>query len=779
MQPETREVLRCLYAPRAPLPGEAPDTQPAVAIQKQAILKQAILSTAFDDPKSVASVVAAIAGKAEQGKMLSVAAFALHGSDPVKATEVLADISLDAVLDFARAASAARIDLESATKNGAQNLISTSTERQVAEREHGSRSALIDALERSARVDPVGFLHLERLQFTPVSYRQGELVYSVTLMPGEIVRLTHQEWSRTEREFTSLVAETLETEQEDAVSEKSELTESTAAQEAHSMAFSASLSASGSVGVFSFAANAGLQLSQQTSSTRETSRKQSREMTRRAASRAKKEHKITFRTMSAEESQDTSFREISNTSPDPVRWDFHRIAREWNVKLYRYGLRLTYDITIPEPGSYLMRLYREIEDLDRRIATPPRMPAVYEITPENYTSLQTTYGVLLEPPPSTRPVQASTTTPYPGTNDMEVAGSIELPIPEGFELDPTSVEPDEPVEAWKGWRDAGGGVGMPTNRTSRTDMRVTDNRRRLSGGPVSGVFSWHFTVYWWDFPVQGARAVAGIRGIARPSASSIGAWRSRVYAALVEALRTRNEERVAALSRQRETLVQRLAASDTLTLRSLEREEIMKGVLRWLLGPSFRFSAGVSPSAEGATGGSSDLDDPRVDEASRGYYDPNTGAVVDARLWQSTLRFGQLINFLHQAIEWENVNFVLYPYFWSDHTRWDSKQRFLHGDDTHRQFLRAGAARVVLTIREGFEAAWLSFADTGQLALTDPHATAPYLSIADEIRHAAQTYQSHTDGVQPLDEPGLLIGEWSEYTPTGAMDVVRGPELHP
>src|SRR5690606_2779085 len=45
-------------------------------------------------------------------------------------------------------------------------------------------------------------------------------------------------------------------------------------------------------------------------------------------------------------------------------------------------------------------------------------------------------------------------------------------------------------------------------------------------------------------------------------------------------------------------------------------------------------------------------------------------------------------------------------------------------------FLRAGAARVVLTVRKGWEDKWVRFAETGSI---DGAPAAPYLSIAREI----------------------------------------------
>ena len=38
------------------------------------------------------------------------------------------------------------------------------------------------------------------------------------------------------------------------------------------------------------------------------------------------------------------------TSSDAIRIDYFKMMRKWRTDLYRYGLRMTYDMTIPTPG---------------------------------------------------------------------------------------------------------------------------------------------------------------------------------------------------------------------------------------------------------------------------------------------------------------------------------------------------------------------------------------------------------------------------------------------
>ena len=101
------------------------------------------------------------------------------------------------------------------------------------------------------------------------------------------------------------------------------------------------------------------------------------------------------------------------------------------------------------------------------------------------------------------------------------------------------------------------------------------------------------------------------------------------------------------------------------------------------------------------------------------------------------MEHGEFIKYVHNAIEWENVLYFTYPYFWDDTALWQFKKFLYHPDPTHRTFLRAGAARVVLTIRPGFEPSFTSLIESGAFeGLPGPH---PYVTIAQEIQDFANT----------------------------------------
>src|SRR5439155_4397931 len=151
-------------------------------------------------------------------------------------------------------------------------------------------------------------------------------------------------------------------------------------------------------------------------------------------------------------------------------------------------------------------------------------------------------------------------------------------------------------------------------------------------------------------------------------------WQEKTWNAIREAALARYNDHREVLKEQLSRLTEELGTQDPLSLRKIEREEIMKGILRWLLGPDLQFGP---PGADN-------------------LYNPET-QTIDPAIWADVLLHGEFIKFLHNAIEWENMVYFLYPYFWSHTGSWGLKKYLDHPDPIQKAFLRSGAGRIVLT----------------------------------------------------------------------------------
>lgn len=113
----------------------------------------------------------------------------------------------------------------------------------------------------------------------------------------------------------------------------------------------------------------------------------------------------------------------------------------------------------------------------------------------------------------------------------------------------------------------------------------------------------------------------------------------------------------------------------------------------------------------------------------------NTDILVDSKLDQ----YAAFVKFMEQAFEWDIMSYYFYPFYWGDREKWSSMYQFDDNDPTFRAFMQSGMARVIVTVRPGFEEAVRHFLATGQIwnggevpVIDDPL----FLSIVDEMRAA-------------------------------------------
>jgi hypothetical protein len=103
------------------------------------------------------------------------------------------------------------------------------------------------------------------------------------------------------------------------------------------------------------------------------------------------------------------------------------------------------------------------------------------------------------------------------------------------------------------------------------------------------------------------------------------------------------------------------------------------------------------------------------------------------------------VKFFEQAFEWSLMSYNFYPFYWAQKSKWASLYNVDEVDDPiFRAFLQSGMARVIVTIRPGFEEAVNWYMATGQVwnggqvpTMDDPL----YISIVDELRVTTGTVE--------------------------------------
>ena len=410
------------------------------------------------------------------------------------------------------------------------------------------------------------------------------------------------------------------------------------------------------------------------------------------------------------------------------------------VQVFRYPHRMLFDLEVPEPGAFLRwRLARP-----KPTAGTPPIPFTVDgsvggapLTADSITAsgeagkidflvLAQRYAVEgLTGPPDQKMVFATITHPMPetnvqGDNKPPVYSTTSISVPDGFEATDfriyavaTNAAPEGPNKP-TGWLEIVVGTDFPSLQATDNDpqqiwrFQGTNVFREMKAmtfrTPVKG-----------QVPIQLATddvsgLIATVQVFCRPTEASARAWRFATFDLIQGAfweLRRQQEQAAAQAAVQAG-----IAIEGDSPARNSEviREELKRCVVELLTGSRFD----GRPAMTTPTGN----DPTRMDLA-------KTAAVAAE------------IQFIEQAFEWENLSFVLYPYFWADVANWAELEGIESPDPAFDRFLRAGSARIVLPARPGFEGAADLYTLFGTLWNGGPIPVPNdplYLSIADEVK---------------------------------------------
>ncbi|MFD8698933.1 hypothetical protein [Kitasatospora purpeofusca] len=598
---------------------------------------------------------------------------------------------------------------------------------------HADRAVVaVQNLVFNTRSSRLSMINLERLEMAPAGIQRGELIATIPLAPLEETAVTHKEWSVTSREFTSIVTDSLESYSETGVTDNTELSQSTASQQQHSNQFNITGTVSGGIPVINGSASSGFTAQDSSSTSASESRKHASGLTQKASSRAKQEHKVTISTLTVTGTEETTTRTVKNPSQtQAVRIDYFSLLRTWRVRLYRYGLRAAYDIVVPEPSAAIRKDYVELAALRAALGpfvfNLPHDDITDDVRPadqapgfppnrKHYRYLGDLYGVQVPDPPE------ATKELFP--NDNVPAGGgwhfypMRFRIEDGYAVSAVTAEFH---------------LGMLSDNPRMHYGVEGSGFERDSGDPL------HDAVVLSDPPYNAFKgrtgeqnvliflhdvgpAWVGLKVTTARTPELFSRWQSQVWNMLHDAAQTRYLAEQQDIANRISALEDRLAGVDTLTLRREENDEIMKCVLRHLLGTEYEFMSPGAVDALRAAG---------VDTAHGAGFAPGVLHPPDGA-WAGLRRHEDLVRFVNQAVEWENVVTFLYSYFWDAPDSWDFVRRIRHPDPTRQAFLRAGGARIVLTIRKGWEDAWVRFCEGG-FKDADIPADHPYLTVAQEI----------------------------------------------
>jgi len=498
--------------------------------------------------------------------------------------------------------------------------------------------------------------------------------------------------------------------------------------------------------------------------------KQATETTQRAVTRLEERVREQRTTRSLTQVRETDKHSFDNSDGTKHVTGIYRwVDKIMRVQLFRYPNRMLYDFQIPEPASFVRWLATRPVSGVTALKPPPFTIDGVEggtaLTPDGvglttaeagkvyYQTLGSRYFASgLQVPPTSTVVFTTLTHPDP---DLDVEKNNKPPkyststivVPAGLEATSfsiyavaTNAVPEKPGKP-TGWLELVVGTDFPSTTADDSDPSTI---WRFQGTNIfRGLKSMNFRIpITGTVPIQLATddasgLLATVEVHCRPTAAAVAAWRQSVYDQLSAAyweLKNQYDDEVSQRSLRADISVDGESPARN---QQRVREELRKFVLEMLIGESFKGRPAIQQT---------DLD-------------PGPATVTAPSVNLSTAFSSAVeIQFLEQAFEWENLTYVLYPYYWAGSQRWTELSDVKSPDPVFDEFLRCGSARVILPARPGFENQANLYTLFGTLWGGGP-VPGPgdelYLSVAEEIRAQQRPV---TDG-----EPG---DTWEVRLPT-------------
>lgn len=589
---------------------------------------------------------------------------------------------------------------------------------------------LVPAVVAQCRYE-VGVADLLLVRQKLKAYELAEFAHVENALRGELREREHRRVNLREETVAAESEREVERERNLQSTERNEMQAEASKQLKSEAGLQAGLQVSGSYGPtvsFSASLNASFATSVQESQRKAVSF--SREVTERTSERVRERVREERRRRVLEQIEELNRHRIDNaTNPQGhVRGIYRWLNKVYDAQVFNYGKRMMYEFIIPEPAAFL--IYTLVENAPVEADLPPKpSPPVFSGTPlkpenltrYNYQRYVAQYHITNAPPPPSEFKVVAHFDKLDGQQDPAVFGrAAKIALPDDYEalgayVSRYYVFPQGQSHALK----------IVLGGKSE-DIGTAWGSRYVS---FREAFRGELSIAYGGF---GLRAFGlGVDVFCSLTEEGFAKWQQKAYDAIIEAYerqRADYEEKLAAAQIARGV---QAIGRNPLENRRLEQDELKKWIVMILRGSPYLTINSFLSSSE-----------PVLDIA-------------------KACQNGKLIRFLENAFEWHNMSYVCYPYFWGRKARWAAALHFTDPDPDFAAFLKAGAARVQVPVRPGFETAVAHFCDTG--AIPEGEATlvggSLYVPIVQEI---TESLGKLDDGV-PYPEGS---GPWEVRVPT-------------
>jgi hypothetical protein len=592
-------------------------------------------------------------------------------------------------------------------------------------------------------LNPAGVGQLLVVRQQLVAYRKGEISHVENVLAGETRTREHTRSITTETIFETEI-ETERTEERDLeTTDRFQLSSETSNTVKEELEVKGEVKVSARFGpTVKMDASAGVAWKQSKENSSKRSVEYSKEITEKSVNKLVEKVRELRRKRIVEEVSEKNTHSFDNSGgdgpppEDHIQGIYQWLDKVYQAQVYDYGLRTFYDLVIPEPAAFYIAAFQS----ENATPTPHlKKPDEFlvdplDITETNYGDWVAEYGATdVLPPPEPYLTLAKTFT-HERVGDWKknrISKEATLEIRDGY-------------EAFTGWS-----VISFTGKSGEgtlVDLAIGRSKvRHPFDGPLT--ITHYLGNETGTIPVSliGYKTevlAVSIEVKCRRTDRAMDEWRLDTHEKLQTAYEKRLADYNAELDKLSMLVEAQIRGGNPATNRKRAATEVKKACIALISNQRILLDSMIVDSD----------DIPYVDISKARENDP-------------------LIRFLEQAFEWENMSFFYYPYFWGrKEPHWKQKILFDDADPEFADFIRAGAARVQLPVRPGFEDAVDHYTKTcepwdgGELpTITDEL----YLPFVEE--HKAQ-----------LGAPGeeVPVGEpWEVVVPTSLVYLKDSAEL--
>jgi hypothetical protein len=607
-------------------------------------------------------------------------------------------------------------------------------------------------------VQPVGVGEYNTVRQTLLSYEPGEIAHIENVLRGEYKERVHRRLRRLEEEITYEEERKAVTEKDLQSTDRFELKReaSETIKEEHKAEAGVAIKYDGPT--VDVEANAGYTYTHAKKQSKKTSVSYAREVTEKSLSRLEEKVREVRVEKTIEEFEETNTHGIDNKDkPDHAVGIYRWVDKIYEAQVIGYGERLFFDFVIPEPAAFYLYALTHGATMDLEEPVPPmvdeneepcsepiencRFLKPKDIDTDNYMAWAARYSVSgLEPLPS-RYVFVSKTFNEVGEREgndkikFAVEQAKYVKIPDGYNV----------------VRVRATGYSHNTNRL----VTIIDDYIHEHG---------HARAFWqWkeDYPPEGNN-YQKLDDSGLPVAISIGEstgfimnvvvmcirnnetdqkWQLKTYDAIMQAYLNKKaeyEEKLAMAAIQEGISI---SGRNPEQNREIEETELKRCALSMITGQYFELFNAMQTDRQGYPG---------ID-----FAEAETE--------------GSYIQFFEQAFEWPLMTYLFYPYFWGSKRQatWEGGPTWIDKitgiqdvDPLFEKFLKAGASRITVPVRPGFEDAIMHYLSTTEIWNGSEKPTLDedlYLSIVEEIQQQQGAYVEKSEGTISVENGNAQV----------------------